>query len=108
MGGSAVILLRSHGMVVAAPNLMTATVLALYLEENARRQCEAARIGNAYVLSDEEVLACRANLDKPNLFGKAWDYFRAKLDRCGREALIKTTAEWLPKRPRLPASPKPA
>lgn len=80
MGRSAAILLRSHGMVVVASNLVTATVLSLYLEENARRQCEAARIGNAYVLSDEEVAACRANLDKPNLFGKAWDYFRAKLD----------------------------
>lgn len=83
MASSTAILLRSHGVVVAAPNLMTATVLALYLEENARRQCEAARIGSAYVLSDEEVAACRANLDKPNLFGKAWDHFRAKLDPAG-------------------------
>ena len=56
-------------------------MLSLYLEENARRQCEAARIGEAYVLSDEEIAACRENLNKPNLFEKAWAYYTAKLAR---------------------------
>ena len=73
------VLLRAHGIVVAGPDLRTATVLALYLEENARRQCLAAPLGKAYVLSADEVAACRANLDRPNLFAKAWDYYAAKL-----------------------------
>lgn len=73
------ILLRAHGIVVAGPDLRTATVLALYLEENARRQCLAAPLGEPYALSADEVAACRENLDRPNLFAKAWDYYAAKL-----------------------------
>lgn len=73
------VLLLAHGVVVVGPDLRTATVLALYLEENARRQCLSAPLGKPYVLSADEVAACRANLDKPNLFAKAWDYYAAKL-----------------------------
>ena len=54
-------------------------MLALYLEENARRQCLAAPLGKPYELSPAEIDACRTNLDKPNLFAKAWDYYAAKL-----------------------------
>lgn len=73
------VLLRAHGVVVVGPDLRTATVRALYLEENARRQCLAAPLGQPYSLSQTEIDACRANLDKPNLFAKAWDYYAAKL-----------------------------
>lgn len=79
LGTMPAILLRSHGMVTVGPNIRTATILALYLEDNARRQCLAEPLGGAYVLSQDEVAACRTNLDKPNLFAKAWDYFEAKL-----------------------------
>jgi ribulose-5-phosphate 4-epimerase/fuculose-1-phosphate aldolase len=83
MGDGSAMLLQSHGVITAGPDLRTATVLSLYLEENARRQCRAAALGVPYVLSDEEVAACRKNLDKPNLFAKAWDYFAAKIARGG-------------------------
>lgn len=81
LGNGSALLLRSHGMIIAGPDLRTATVFALYLEENARRQCEAAKIGRPYVLSDEEATACRANLNKPNLFEKVWAYYAAKIAR---------------------------
>lgn len=57
-------------------------------EENARRQCLGAPLGGAEPLSDEDARACRINLDKPNLFAKAWDYYAAKIARrqSGRSA----------------------
>jgi len=79
MDGGPAILLRAHGLVVAGPDIRTATILALYLEENARRQCLSAPLGTAYELSPAEIAACRANLNKPGLFAKAWEYYAAKL-----------------------------
>lgn len=79
LGSGCAVLMRAHGMVVAAPDIRTATVLALYLEENARRQCLAAPLGQPYRFSAEEIEASRAGLNKPNLFAKAWDYYAAKL-----------------------------
>lgn len=83
LGRAPAILLKSHGVVTAGRDLRTATVLALYLEDNARRQCQAMSLGEPYVLSADETALCRANLDKPQLFAKAWDYFAAKLPRAG-------------------------
>ncbi len=71
--------MRAHGMVVVGPDIRTATVLALYLEENARRQCLAAPLGEPYRLSPAEIDGARAGLSKPNLITKAWDYYAAKL-----------------------------
>jgi L-fuculose-phosphate aldolase len=79
LGDGCAVLLRAHGMVVAAADIRTATVLSLYLEENAKRQCLAAPLGEPYRFSQEEIEASRAGLNKPNLFAKAWDYYAAKL-----------------------------
>jgi ribulose-5-phosphate 4-epimerase/fuculose-1-phosphate aldolase len=79
LGDGCAALLRAHGVVIVGPDIRTATVLALYLEENARRQCLAAPLGQPYHFSQEEIEACRAGLNKPNLFAKAWDYYAAKL-----------------------------
>jgi L-fuculose-phosphate aldolase len=79
LGGGHAVLLRAHGMVVAAADIRTATVLSLYLEENAKRQCLSAPLGQPYRFSPEEIEASRAGLNKPNLFTKAWDYYAAKL-----------------------------
>jgi L-fuculose-phosphate aldolase len=79
LGGGCAVLLRAHGMVIVASDIRTATVLALYLEENAKRQCLAVPLGEPYRFSPEEIEASRAGLNKPNLFAKAWDYYAAKL-----------------------------
>lgn len=79
LGDGCAVLLRAHGMVVAAADIRTATVLSLYLEENAKRQCLAASLGEPYRFSPDEIEAARAGLNKPNLFAKAWDYYAAKL-----------------------------
>ena len=79
LGDGGAVLMRAHGMVIAASDIRSATVLALYLEENARRQCLAAPLGKPYHFSPEEIETCRKGLNKPNLFAKAWDYYAAKL-----------------------------
>jgi L-fuculose-phosphate aldolase len=79
LGDGCAVLMRAHGMVVAASDIRSATVLALYLEENARRQCLAAPLGKPHYFSPKEIEACRKGLNKPNLFAQAWDYYAAKL-----------------------------
>ena len=79
LGDGCAVLMRAHGVVVAAADIRTAAVLALYLEENARRQCLAVPLGEPYRFSCDEIEACREGLNKPNLFAKAWDYYAAKL-----------------------------
>ena len=79
LGGGSSVLLKSHGAVVAAADIVQGFALAIYLEDNACRQYRAMQIGSPYVLSDDEQAACRARLASPALFRKAWDHYRATL-----------------------------
>lgn len=80
LGDRHAVILKSHGTVVAAADIVTCFALTVYLEENAYRQYMAAQIGAAYALSAAEVSASQRNLWKPSLFRKAWDYYAAKED----------------------------
>ena len=75
------VLLKSHGAVIVGANVTECFALTAYLEENAQRQYLALQIGEPYVFSEEERNACRGNLWSASLFQKAWDHYRAKLDR---------------------------
>lgn len=79
LGDARVAVLKSHGAVVAAEDILEAFVLAVYLEETAQRQYLASQIGTPAVLAPEQVAAIGRNLWKPNLLQKVWDYHRAKL-----------------------------
>jgi L-fuculose-phosphate aldolase len=79
LGSHRVAMLKSHGAVVAGADIVEAFVLAIYLEETARRQYMARALGTPYALTAEEVVTIGANLRKPNLFRKVWDYHHAKL-----------------------------
>ena len=79
LGGGPALLLKSHGAVVVAGDVIAGFALAIYLEENASRQYLALQIGTPYVLSPAEQEACRGRLAAPALLKKAWDYHRAKL-----------------------------
>ena len=81
LGAHRVVMLKSHGAVVAGADITEAFALAIYLEETARRQYLARAIGTPYALSAAEVEKIGANLRKPNLFKKVWDYHHAKLRR---------------------------
>lgn len=79
LGGDRVVMLKSHGAVVAGSDIVEAFVLAIYLEETARRQYLARALGTPYALTAAEVDTIGANLRKPHLLRKAWDYHHAKL-----------------------------
>ena len=81
LGPHRVIMLKSHGAVVAAEGVLETFVLAVYLEETARRQYLARLLGEPAELSAAEVETIRRNLWKPNLLQKVWDYHHAKLRR---------------------------
>ncbi len=81
LGPHRVITLRSHGAVTVGADVMEAFVLAIYLEETARRQYLARSIGVPYVLSVDEVETIGINLRRPHLLRKVWDYHLAKLCR---------------------------
>ncbi|MFM0202481.1 class II aldolase/adducin family protein [Paraburkholderia fungorum] len=81
LGPHRVIMLKSHGAVVAAEGILETFVLAFYLEENAQRQYLASQLGEPMVLSAEQVETIGRNLWKPNLLQKVWDYHAGKLSR---------------------------
>ena len=81
LGPHRVIMMRSHGAVTVGGDIVEAFVLAIYLEETARRQYLARAIGTPYALAAAEVETIGANLRRPHLLRKVWDYHHAKLRR---------------------------
>jgi L-ribulose-5-phosphate 4-epimerase len=79
LAGSHAVLLKSHGAVIVGAGIVESFALAVYLEENARRQHMALQIGDPYVFSESEQQACRKNLWSQNLFNKAWEYYRSRI-----------------------------
>lgn len=78
LGDGRAALLKAHGSVIAAADVMEATVMAIYLELNAERQVNASLIGEPYVFSQEETDACQKGLMKRGLFEKCWNFYLAK------------------------------
>lgn len=81
LGPHRVVVLRSHGAVTVGADVVEAFVLAIYLEETARRQYLARALGDPRVLTAEEVESIGANLRRPHLLQKVWDYHHARLGR---------------------------
>jgi L-fuculose-phosphate aldolase len=82
LGPHRVITLRSHGAATVGADIVEAFVLAIYLEETARRQYLARALGTPYVLTADEVDSIGKNLRRPNLLKKVWDYHHGRLKRC--------------------------
>lgn len=79
LGSHRVVMLKSHGAVVVGADIVEAFVLAIYLEETAKRQYLARALGTPYALVAAEVEKIGANLRKPQLLRKVWDFHHAKL-----------------------------
>jgi len=80
LGPDRVIMMQSHGAAVAGADIVEAFVLGIYLEETARRQYLARALGTPRPLPPAEVESIGANLRKPHLLKKVWDYHHAKID----------------------------
>ena len=79
LGPHRVVMLKSHGAVVVGADVVETFVLAIYLEETAKRQYMARALGTPYALGAAEVEKISANLRKPHLLRKVWDFHHAKL-----------------------------
>jgi L-fuculose-phosphate aldolase len=69
-----VAVLQSHGTVAVGGTLVEAFALAIYLEETARRQYLALQVGQVTELTPAEMATIGANLWRPHLLQKLWDY----------------------------------
>jgi ribulose-5-phosphate 4-epimerase/fuculose-1-phosphate aldolase len=79
LGEHRVVMLKSHGAVVVGADVVEAFVLAIYLEETAKRQYLARALGTPYALGAAEADKIAGNLRKPHLLRKVWDFHHAKL-----------------------------
>lgn len=75
LGDATVVLMRGHGVTVAAGSLRKAVYCAVYAQLNARLVLDAARLGgDIHYLSREEGLAAEAAND--GQIGRAWELWR--------------------------------
>jgi L-fuculose-phosphate aldolase len=81
LGPHRVMMLKSHGAVSVGADIIESFVFAIYLEETAKRQYLARAIGTPYALGAAEVDRIGANLRRPHLLQKVWDYHHARLRR---------------------------
>ena len=79
LGPAKAILLRGHGAVVAGQSIREVCLLALYLEESARLQTEAMKLGEPRFLSREEAERVARRTFKPASNQRAWEHFKAKV-----------------------------
>ena len=70
--------MRRHGVVAVAGSVRDAFVHAMYLEENAHRQYLALQIGTPQALTETECAKIGANLSRPHLLQKVWDYYAGR------------------------------
>ena len=79
VGPSKAILLRGHGAVVVGKSIPEVCILALYLEESARLQTEAMKLGAPKFLSSDEAGRIARRTFKPTSTERAWEHFQAKV-----------------------------
>ena len=79
LGEGSAALLKSHGAVIVAADMIECFALAAYLEENAQRQYMAMQVGRPYVFSADEQRICRERLRTPALLRKTWDHYYSTL-----------------------------
>ncbi|MEK7210611.1 MAG: class II aldolase/adducin family protein [Candidatus Binatota bacterium] len=80
LGSSKAVLLRGHGAVVVGRSIPEVCVLSLYLEESARLQVEAMKLGEVQYMSREEAERITRRTFKPESTLRAWEHFKAKVE----------------------------
>jgi len=75
MGGATIVLMRGHGVTVAADSIEKAVYCAVYAQANARLVLDATRLGGEirYLTAAEGLAAEHAN---DGQIGRAWDLWR--------------------------------
>lgn len=83
LGSRRAVMIRGHGGVTVGANLEEAFVLAVYLEENCKKQLYASLLGTPIPLSEDEVRRITNNVWKPRTVRKVWNYFEEKARAAG-------------------------
>jgi L-fuculose-phosphate aldolase len=80
LGSANAVFLVNHGIVTVGPDLPTATITALLLEEACEQQLRTLGYGGiAHHTGDEEARAKRERIYSPAALGKVWDYLVRRL-----------------------------
>jgi ribulose-5-phosphate 4-epimerase/fuculose-1-phosphate aldolase len=77
LGSSKAVILRGHGAVVVGGSIPEVCMLSLYLEESARLQAEAMKLGDPQFMSREEAERIARRTFKPASTERAWEHFKA-------------------------------
>jgi ribulose-5-phosphate 4-epimerase/fuculose-1-phosphate aldolase len=78
LGGARALMLRGHGAVVVGQSIREVCMAALFLEESARLQSEAMRLGTPMFIERDEAEKIAKRTFKPASVDRAWDHFKAK------------------------------
>jgi len=78
LGGAKALMLRGHGAVVVGQSIREVCMLGLFLEESARLQTEATRLGTPMFLERDEAERIAKRTFKPTSVDRAWEHFKAK------------------------------
>jgi ribulose-5-phosphate 4-epimerase/fuculose-1-phosphate aldolase len=77
LGSAKAILLRGHGAVVVGKTVREAAILALFLEESARLQTEAMKLGKPIFLDSAAAEKVAKRTFKPASTERAWEHYSA-------------------------------
>jgi len=77
LGPAKAVLLRGHGAVVVGKTIREVAMLALYLEESARLQTEAMKLGEPRFLESGEAEKVARQTFKPKSTERAWEHYAA-------------------------------
>jgi L-fuculose-phosphate aldolase len=81
LGEHRIVLLRNHGIVVAANSIEEACVRGVLLEHSAKTQVAAASMGSFSWATDAEALLKRKRFYHPDAVQNLWEYFGRQLRR---------------------------
>ncbi len=79
LGAAKAVILRGHGAVVVGQSIREACILALYLEESARLQVEAQKLGTPKFFPRQEAERIAKRTFKPASTQRAWEHFQSKI-----------------------------
>ena len=78
LGGAKAVILRGHGAVVVGQSIREVCMLAVYLEESARLQTEAMKLGTPMFIERDDAERIAKRTFKPASTDRAWEHFKAK------------------------------
>ena len=78
LGDAKALILRGHGAVVVGQSIREVCMHAVYLEESARLQTEAMKLGTPMFVERDDAERIAKRTFKPASTDRAWEHFKAK------------------------------